>query len=293
MTIAWLLAIIITLGAAYYQRVTGPTYPKKAKFKLIEEEYEMKLPRSAESGKKCRIILFTENRPLVGKVVYKRFNVDEPYDTIPMHWYMEGRLDEPVKQVLHRIFGGRPLEYYPHEALVGELPKQPPAGKLQYYFLFKENDKTMTIAQDNPVVVRYKGKVPSWILILHVVFIFIAMLTSTLTGILALMKHRKFRFYMWFTLVLVLIGGLVFGPIVQKFAFGAYWTGVPFGWDLTDNKLLIGFLAWLAAALLNIKRNRMRYAFAAALVMLVVFSIPHSMYGSELDYKTGKVTTGK
>ena len=24
----WFLAIIITLGAAYYQRKTGPTYPK-------------------------------------------------------------------------------------------------------------------------------------------------------------------------------------------------------------------------------------------------------------------------
>ena len=40
-------------------------------------------------------------------------------------------------------------------------------------------------------------------------------------------------------LLLLAVGGFILGPLVQNYAFGELWTGVPFGWDLTDNKTLI------------------------------------------------------
>ena len=43
------------------------------------------------------------------------------------------------------------------------------------------------------------------------------------------------------------IGGMILGPIVQKYAFGEYWTGFPYGGDFTDNKMLIMWLAWAIA----------------------------------------------
>ena len=52
------------------------------------------------------------------------------------------------------------------------------------------------------------------------------------------------RRYAWVAVVRIAIGGLVLGPIVQKYAFGAFWTGWPFGADLTDNKTLAMWLAW-------------------------------------------------
>jgi hypothetical protein len=79
---------------------------------------------------------------------------------------------------------------------------------------------------------------------------------------------------------------------VQKFAFGDLWTGVPFGWDLTDNKTLIAVLFWLIAVIMNRKKERPVYMVLAAVVLLVVFSIPHSLFGSELDYGTGQVIQG-
>jgi hypothetical protein len=45
-TILWFLAIIITLGAAYYQRKTGPTYPKSVSINVNDTSYEVKLVRS-------------------------------------------------------------------------------------------------------------------------------------------------------------------------------------------------------------------------------------------------------
>jgi uncharacterized BrkB/YihY/UPF0761 family membrane protein len=86
-------------------------------------------------------------------------------------------------------------------------------------------------------------------------------------------------------LTFLAIGGLILGPIVQKYAFDAYWTGWPFGHDLTDNKSLVAFIFWvIALAMLSRNRVRRTWVVVAAVVTLVVFMIPHSMLGSEIDY---------
>ena len=93
--------------------------------------------------------------------------------------------------------------------------------------------------------------------------------------------------------MLFFFGGMILGPIVQKYAFDAYWTGWPFGHDLTDNKTLIAFIAWIIAYLrLRKNRNNRGWAIAASVILLLVYLIPHSMFGSQLDYSSGKVVTG-
>ena len=44
--IFWILAVVITLGASVYQRMTGPTNPKYVKVWVGNDEYKFKLPRS-------------------------------------------------------------------------------------------------------------------------------------------------------------------------------------------------------------------------------------------------------
>ncbi len=89
-----------------------------------------------------------------------------------------------------------------------------------------------------------------------------------------------------------LLGGLIFGPWVQLYAFNELWAGVPFAWDLTDNKTLVAFLFWLLAYFMNRKKESPVYTVVAAIVMLLVYSIPHSMYGSQLDPETGEIIQG-
>jgi hypothetical protein len=121
---------------------------------------------------------------------------------------------------------------------------------------------------------------------------FIAMLFSTLAGLMAVIKYPLYNKYAVWTLVLFTAGGMVLGPIVQYDAFGDFWTGIPFGWDLTDNKTLIAFIFWVLAVIMNRKKERPVYVVLAAIVLLLVYSIPHSMFGSQLDYNTGTVTQG-
>jgi hypothetical protein len=86
-------------------------------------------------------------------------------------------------------------------------------------------------------------------------------------------------------MVLLVLGGLFLGPVVQKYAFDAYWTGWPFGTDLTDNKTAVAVLAWLPAVILALRRGRTRWAVIVGwVVMMGVFLVPHSLRGSQLDW---------
>ena len=86
-------------------------------------------------------------------------------------------------------------------------------------------------------------------------------------------------------MIAIFVGGLILGPIVQKYAFDAYWTGWPFGHDLTDNKAAVAMLFWLIAYWRMRKDRRSRaWPLMASIVVLIIWLIPHSMLGSELDY---------
>jgi hypothetical protein len=265
--IIWVLAIIITFSAAIYQRTTGPTYPKKAQAEINGKTYKLQLLRSQDHKGGSVLKFDIPDTSVQATLIYHRFKIDEPYDTI--QFSRSGNF------------------------LTATLPTQPAAGKLQYYITFSSQGQSMTIFQNNPVVIRFKGTVPPTILIPHIIFIFFSMLLSNVAGIMAIAKKERFKLYTILTLCFLIVGGLIFGPLVQKYAFGELWTGIPFGWDLTDNKTLIAFVFYLLAFVGNIKGKRPYLTILASVMVLVIFSIPHSMFGSELNYTTGAIGTGK
>lgn len=264
-TIYWIIAFVITLGASVYQRLTGPTYPLDLSLTTGQETFSFELPRSHGGKTDCPVELTLPDR-FSGEIIYRRFPTSEKWDTIRMH-----RLDEN---------------------LIAFLPNQPPAGKLEYHINLKENGELKPMDLDENVVVRFKGDVPNSALIPHVIFMFLAMLWSNATGLQAAAKISSYKRNALITVILFVIGGLIFGPVVQKHAFGAYWTGWPFGEDLTDNKVLASVIVWIAALLLNRKEDRRWLVIIAALFLFSIYMIPHSMRGSELDYSSGDVITG-
>jgi hypothetical protein len=150
--------------------------------------------------------------------------------------------------------------------------------------LQKEND-IIKLPSNEEVVIRFKGNVSIYILIPHIIFIFGAMLLSTRTGLEYFNKMKNLKLYTILTIMFIIIGGFILGPIVQKYAFGEFWTGFPFGHDLTDNKILIAFIFWLVAIFAVFRSKRPgKYIIIASVVTLIIFLIPHSLLGSELDY---------
>jgi hypothetical protein len=281
--IIWSLAFIITVGAAYYQRKTGPTYPKHISVSLNDTLYELKLTRSIGLDERSEIKLHIRDTSVKAVLYYRRFKSQDDYKSVDFIF----RTYQVDSFLMNKIF-----KITSEKGFFAYVPQQPPAGKLQYYVELTDLKGTHTIMKENPLIIRFKGKVPGYILAPHVLLMFTAMLFSTLTGLLAIAKVPSYKNYAIWTLILLATGGMILGPVVQKFAFGELWTGVPFGWDLTDNKTLISFVFWILAVVLNHKKDRPVYIVLAALILLIVYSIPHSLYGSELDYSTGNVIQG-
>ena len=118
------------------------------------------------------------------------------------------------------------------------------------------------------------------------------MLISNLSGLMVIFKKNNLFKYSILTFTLLVSGGMILGCFVQKHAFNEYWTGIPFGWDLTDNKTLIAVIVWLIALILNRKKDRPLIILIASIILLLIYSIPHSLYGSELSYSSGTISQG-
>jgi len=171
------------------------------------------------------------------------------------------------------------------DALRAHIPHQPPAGKMMYQVSLTRAGGEPVALTAEPVIMRFRGAVPVWVLAGHVVFIFAGMLLSTRTGLEALRRGRSSSGLTWWTLACLVIGGFILGPILQKYAFDVFWTGWPLGHDLTDNKIAAAVVFWAIACWRNArKRAARRWVLAAAAVTLIVWLIPHSVLGSELDY---------
>lgn len=264
----WFVAFIITIGAAIYQRSTGPTYPLSFCSSVLSQQVSFKLSRSASISEGCKVQIPAIEGVHGAEVLYRKYPGEFLWDTLSM------------------VSVGEQFEI--------DLPIQPPAGKLEYYIVLHNNtNKVIFDGAAKTAIVRFKGDVPSAVLIPHVFLMFLAMLFSITVALMAIFKIGNYRLYTFITFGLLLVGGLVFGPIVQYYAFGEPWTGWPFGSDLTDNKTLIAFLFWLVAVVLNVKNSRRWIIIVASIVLLAVYSIPHSAWGSELNHQSGHIETGR
>jgi hypothetical protein len=258
-TLLWILAFVITLGSAVFQRMTGPTHPVRTRVEVDGQACSSKLLRTMTVNKDVPVTIDAADHSVTGFVMWRRYKSN----------------DEWARISLKREEG----------TLSAFLPHQPPAGKLMYLVYLEKESSRVSLTADDPVILRYKGDVPSVVLIIHVFFMFFAMVLSNRTGLEALDEKGKAWTFMLWTVGFFIIGGFIFGPLVQKYAFGALWTGVPFGTDLTDNKVLIAMLGWVVALVTNWKKRESRgWIFFAAVLMLVIYLIPHSLLGSELDY---------
>ncbi|MFC2150881.1 hypothetical protein ACFLQV_05195 [Calditrichota bacterium] len=261
--------MFFTLAVARYQRMTGPTYPVDGMSTIGGNSFKYELTRTHDTGKDQLVEVIFPDNEVSGKVLWKRYKFDEAPHLLSMKRH--------------------------GDTLRTHLPSQPPAGKLEYQLRFTNGNETITIP-DEPVITRFKGHVPMRVLLPHILFMFAGLMLSARTALGAILNGR-IQTLAWITLGLLTVGGLILGPVVQKYAFDAYWTGWPFGEDLTDNKTAVMVIVWLIALwIMRGKAGDSRgrwWAVAAMVVTFAVYLIPHSMRGSELDYSNIAIDTVK
>lgn len=263
----WVLAIILMAASVIYQRLTGPTHPMRGSFEASGATHTYRLVRSGISTTPAMVRVPDPGGETSGTIEWRRYPTDEDFSPISMT-SSDG-------------------------LLTGNLPRQVAAGKVEYSVTLQtpEGEIHLPSGEENTVILRYKDPVPATVLIPHIILMFFAVLFGIRTGLSAILAPSGMRWSAWTTLIGITVGGMILGPIVQKYAFGAYWTGWPFGGDLTDNKVLIMWIVWIiACTTIGFKPLRKEWigrmlVLAAAAVMTVVYLIPHSMRGSELNYE--------
>ncbi len=254
----WVLAFFITVAAGYYQRTTGPTYEIRGKAVIDGTTYKYKLIRTYDGSDDAPIELTISDPDVTGELKLKRYKSHDDWSTTSME--RQG------------------------EKLIGYIPHQEMAGKVMYHVNLMKNGNSYLLNEE-PAVIRFKGFVPRGVLFSHIITIFLAMLFSTRTAFEVIFKLKYTYLYTWLTLIFLAVGGMTLGPVIQKYAFDAYWTGWPFGHDLTDNKSLLAFIFWLVALIYQIwNKEKKTWAIVAAVVLFAVYMIPHSVLGSEIDY---------
>jgi hypothetical protein len=255
----WILAVMITIASVVYQRVTGPTYPLSGKVQIANTEIKYELLRTHVTDTDAQMEIDIAGKDIRGEIRWRRFKSHDPWTT------------EELKRA--------------DDKLVVTIPKQPPAGKVIYEVTLYDSEGNRHALSSEPVIIRFKGAVPIYVVIPHVFLIFFALLLSTRAGFEAVLKgSQSYKLALW-TLTIMFIGGLIFGPLMQKFAFNEFWTGWPVGHDLTDTKTAVAALFWIIAIWRANKLGRGRgWIILAAIVTFIIFLIPHSVLGSELDY---------
>jgi hypothetical protein len=254
----WAAAAAVTLSSAVWQRLSGPTYPLRGTVRLGGEEIGLRLTRSHGGDGDQPVRVRAADPGVSAEVAWRRY---------------------PTEEAWHRLDMVRDGEW-----LTAALPHQPPAGKLEYQVRLHRGAEA-AVFPDRPAVTRFKGEVPAALLVPHILAMFVGMLISNRAGLEALAGGPAQGRLAAVALALLGVGGLMLGPAVQKAAFDAWWTGWPFGHDLTDNKTAVVALAWAWAAWRSRGGRPARGALlAASLVTLVVFAIPHSTWGSELRW---------
>jgi hypothetical protein len=276
--VLWLAAAALTVACFVFQNRTGPTYPLEGTAETARGPVRFKFLRSEEIGTPLQLML-REPVPagVAGQVRWRRYKSHDDWRTTAMEAGTFRFTRRGTAEELRGVGASLP-----------SLPER--AGKYEFYVDLDDGTGFKSVTGEKAIFARYKAPVPVFVLFPHILLVFLSMTLAVRTALAAL-TGGEVRRLLPATIGSLLLGAFLLGPLVQKYAFGVWWSGFPYGYDWTDNKVVVELAAWLlAGAVLLFSRDlkRVRAAVVLALaVTLAVYFIPHSIFGSEYDYTRG------
>ncbi len=143
------------------------------------------------------------------------------------------------------------------------IPGQKPGTAVSYYISVTDKDSHLTQLPKyapynsfNFRVIPARGHASASILWAHVIFIMgaiIFVVGAAYYGVKFLSKGYGINKVIQMSGIatgMIFVGGFPLGFLLAYQVYGTPWTGIPFGWDITDNKTLVIFLYWGISLLL-------------------------------------------
>lgn len=166
--------------------------------------------------------------------------------------------------IFYRV-NGRPYSFSEMSPLeggryFGAIPPYSRGDKLEYYIEARTASDMVTRVpakeKRESFVVTVKGRPNRYVLIAHVVFVFIALFFFIFCGYLSYraLQHRRSLLYIpriaFLGTAAFFVASIPLGMLVAYQTYGKPWTGFPVGGDLTDNKSLAILIYWTVCAVL-------------------------------------------
>lgn len=274
------LAIILTLLVVFSSYWFGPNRRYKVEARCPQFAMAHKAPRGHDGGgaaelelnvKLCRCTDSDVKITLAGRV-----------KGVEKWEYLDHQRIEPGEQPDDRIY-------------FFSIPEKP--WTTRYFYKFEGRltedgpnaEPRLILERENgdPMMIKFKGAVPGWILILHILAMFggFCVLILSVFHAIAMAAGRgkdnpaAAGRLGWMAWLILFIGGLPLGCAMNYYAFNVYWEAWPFGGDVTDNKTQIALIIWGIATYFLMKKPSKKAGIVgvlAGLVVLAIFLIPHS-----------------
>jgi hypothetical protein len=146
---------------------------------------------------------------------------------------------------------------------VAKIPGQAAGTKINYYISVTETTGQSTQSPRYAPYNKYsfsvlpsKGIATPVLLLIHVILIIGAIFFVIASGLYSFQYLRKGVGLnksiqtAGIATGMIFFGGFPLGFIIAYQVYGTPWTGIPFGWDITDNKTLVIFLFWIISLFL-------------------------------------------
>lgn len=266
-----IIACLITLLLFVVSRITGPNFRYRVSLEEQGAVFSHKAPRTNEgTGPALLELEVTGQTSQVSKVSLtgNPRGADTPSAVIAP----SGIETDPDGRVRYQF----------------TIPPHKWATKYDYFFRIQLADGRQAELKrgGESMTVRFRGEVPAFWLALHILGMFGGFLLVVLAafGAYDLIRGRgehapvfKLGGWAW---VILFVGGLPLGFMMNWYAFRVLWEAWPFGNDVTDNKTQVALLIY-GIGLLAFDRIKSRAAgwvvLAATAAVIAVFLIPHSI----------------
>jgi len=251
--VSWFLTIVITAYVAMLQLIMESAYPIITEVNTGKQKINVQLIRSYEGDKDCPIILPIEDIAVKGYLI---FNLKS--DSVNQ------------KKIDLKREG---------DNLIGYLPAQIPSTDVEYR-VFLEREKTSLVVNDGkPITIKFKGKVPHYLIFSNGLLITLVILLSNLTGFFAVFGIKSYRWMIYLTLISFLFLNFFLHPLVQKYSLNN-WSYSLTVWSL-NSKIFFASLIWMITLLLFQRKNYRLLPIFASIITVVIFLIPHHTVGEE------------
>ncbi len=250
----WVFTVIVVLGGLIFQRVTAPSYPLEVVREVEGRTIRASLGRSSIGSEGQRVVIEGTSPDWEGDLLWRSVKTGGSFNRDPL-----------------RNLGAM---------RIGTIPPQARGESVEYRIELTIDHSIVRLPVQGTVITRFKGSSPAWVIVGHVLLIYCGLLFGTKAGLDALNLDNRSHLFARLSLLLFIMGGFVFGPLLKWFAYGRLWSGPPMGTDSTDIKVLALAVAWTLPVVFRLIHRQARpWILLASLLSILAFLMPHTTLG--------------